>query len=146
MGENMMSMLGGLGAKGSDLGLGASQASASGISSAHRSKKDDVEQVGGDGLYYWQQKGEELQIRCPMEVKTTKKDVSVQFRRSSLKVTVRGNDLLHGNLAGTVDVDDCTWCLAPSGLELQIMLTKQNDSPWAQLLVQSHRANASGRS
>mmetsp|Transcript_48507 Transcript_48507/g.105710 ORF Transcript_48507/g.105710 Transcript_48507/m.105710 type:complete len:115 (-) Transcript_48507:106-450(-) len=91
---------------------------------------DDSEKVGDDGKWIWQQKGEEIQVRFPQEVAITKKDIEVKFKRASLLVKVKGAIVIDGALGGTVEVDECTWCIAPGGLELQVMLTKQSDSEW----------------
>merc|ERR1719183_419300 len=86
--------------------------------------EDESEQAGQDGKWHWQQKGEEIQVRFPLDQPATKKDISVKFKSSSLSVSVRGESLLDGNLGGKVEVDDCTWCLTPAKDELQVMLTK----------------------
>merc|ERR1719220_3372141 len=86
--------------------------------------KDDSEKVGEGGKWIWQQKGEEIHVRLPQEMAITKKDVDVKFKRSALNVKVKGEALIDGTLGGTVEVDECTWCIAPDGLELQVMLTK----------------------
>merc|ERR1712060_184641 len=91
---------------------------------------DDSEKICEGGKWIWQQKGEEIQVRLPQEVAITKKDVEVKFKRSTLHVKVRGELLIDGTLGGTVEVDECTWCIAPDGLELQVMLTKQQEADW----------------
>uniref|UniRef100_A0A6U6M792 CS domain-containing protein n=1 Tax=Zooxanthella nutricula TaxID=1333877 RepID=A0A6U6M792_9DINO len=99
-----------------------------------KGEKDDSEKAVDGGKYHWQQKGEEVQIRFPADPPLVKKDVAVKFKRASLQVMVRGEAVIDGTLAGTVEVDECTWCLAPKGSELQIMLTKQRDEEWPALL------------
>merc|ERR1719491_867177 len=84
--------------------------------------KDDSEKAGEGGKWHWQQKGEEIQVRLPQEAAITKKDVEVKFKRSALLVKVKGEALIDGTLGGGVETDECTWCIAPGGLELQVML------------------------
>merc|ERR1719188_2185473 len=96
--------------------------------------EDDSEKQGEDGKWHWQQKGEEIQVRFPADPPLVKKDVVVKFKRSHLQVLIRGEAVIDRALAGTVEVDECTWCLAPQGVELQVMLTKQKDGAWPCLL------------
>merc|ERR1719313_2214500 len=103
--EAMMSMLGGKGG-----GMG-------GMGGKGGKGGDDAEKSCEGGKYHWQQKGEEVQIRFPQEPAIHKKDVSVTFKRQSLKVVVRGGSLIDGTLGGTIEVDECTWCIAPGGTE-----------------------------
>merc|ERR1719162_2268269 len=79
-----------------------------------------------EGGYTWSQKGDEVQVLFKLRKAATKKDVKVGFKLSALSVAVNGDALLDGGLAGKVDTDDCTWCLASGGAELQVMLTKHN--------------------
>mmetsp|Transcript_45696 Transcript_45696/g.116158 ORF Transcript_45696/g.116158 Transcript_45696/m.116158 type:complete len:114 (+) Transcript_45696:3-344(+) len=99
-----------------------------------KGEKDDSEKAVDGGKYHWQQKGEEVQVRIPADPPLAKKDVAVKFKRASLQVTVCGEAVIDGALAGPVEVDECTWCLAPGGVELQVMLTKQRDGEWPALL------------
>mmetsp|Transcript_36574 Transcript_36574/g.87562 ORF Transcript_36574/g.87562 Transcript_36574/m.87562 type:complete len:118 (-) Transcript_36574:340-693(-) len=99
-----------------------------------KGEKDDSEKAVDGGKYHWQQKGEEIQVRFPADPPLAKKDVAVKFKRASLQVTVRGESLIDSALAGTIEVDECTWCLAPGGAELQVMLTKQREGEWPALL------------
>uniref|UniRef100_A0A7S1PKZ4 CS domain-containing protein n=1 Tax=Alexandrium catenella TaxID=2925 RepID=A0A7S1PKZ4_ALECA len=99
-----------------------------------KGEKDEGEKEAEGGKYHWQQKGEEIQVRFPAEPPLTKKDVAVTFKRAALLVKVRGEALIDGALASTVEVDECTWCLAPGGVELQVMLTKQREGEWPALL------------
>merc|ERR1719215_66025 len=84
---------------------------------------DDSEKAGGD-KWFWQQKGEEIQIRIVCDPPANKKDVSVKFKSSSLSATVNGVSIIDGSLGGKVEVDECTWCLSSDKSELQIMLTQ----------------------
>merc|ERR550514_2460724 len=88
-----------LGGKGGGKGGGADDA-------------DKGEQTGGE-KWFWQQKGEEIQVRivCDPPV-ANKKDVSVKFKARSLSASVRGETIIEGTLRGKVEVDECTWCLS----------------------------------
>jgi len=114
--------MGGMGGKGGGGGKG---------------EKDDSEKAGGDGKWHWQQKGEEVHVRIPKtDAPLTKKDIKVTFKRASLQVVVCGETVIDGKLGGTVEVDECTWVIAPDKTELQVMLTKQDESAeWASLLA-----------
>merc|ERR1719387_869810 len=129
----LMSMLGKGGGKGGDMGgMGGMMGKGGGKGEANES-----EQAGKDGKWHWQQKGEEIQVRIPLDPPATKKDISVKFKSASLAVTVRGETVLDGNLCGKVEVDECTWCLTPAKDELQVMLTKvagKTDS-WPSLIA-----------
>merc|ERR1712125_224524 len=111
-------MLGGLGAKEKKL-VPSSQQGGSAGSTMGRRANAEREEAGEGCTFHWQQNGEEIQLRFPVDEPIAKKDVSVQFRRCSLNVSVRNTALIDGSLAGAVDVDACTWCVAPGGLELQ---------------------------
>ncbi|CAE8595415.1 unnamed protein product, partial [Polarella glacialis] len=138
----MMEMLGGMGGGGGGMGgMGGGMGGMEGMMGGKGggkggggAEKDDSEKEAADGKYHWLQKGEELQIRFPSETPITKKDVSVKFKRASVVVTVSGVVLLEGDLGGTVEVDECTWCLGPGGSDLQVMLTKQSEADWRSLM------------
>merc|ERR1719263_1600049 len=75
--------------------------------------------------YIWSEKGDEVSVRIPLDPPANnKKDVSVTFKATSLKVFVRGESIIDGSLGGKVESDDCTWCFSPAKDELMIMLTK----------------------
>jgi len=113
---------GGKGGKGGGLDNGGTDGNA-----------EEVERAE-DG-YTWSQKADEVQISFKLAKSAAKKDVKVTFKPSSISVTVHGNSMLDGTLAGRVDLDDCTWCLTNGGQELQVMLTKQDgSSSWKDLL------------
>lgn len=87
--------------------------------------------------WVWSQKGEEVHIRIALDPPaTSKKDVNVKFKSTSLVVAVRGDSIIDGALGGTVTPDDCTWCFSPSKDELQVMLTKVDGKheAWSDLL------------
>merc|ERR1711957_577972 len=96
--------------------------------------KDDSEKAGEGGKWHWQQKGEEIQVRFPTEAKITKKEIVVKFKRTSVHVAIKGEVMMDGALGGAVEVDECTWCIAPDGNELQVMLTKQEEADWPSFL------------
>ncbi|CAE8679320.1 unnamed protein product [Polarella glacialis] len=130
--EAMKAMMAGMGAPG--LGGEDGDGGEGKGAGAGGEDKDEGEKAAADGRYHWQQKGEEIQVRFPSETALAKKDVLVKFKRGFLQVTVQGVTMLDGALRGTVGVDECTWCLAPGGTELQVMLTKQSEGDWASLM------------
>jgi len=133
----MMQMLGGMGGGkggGGMPGMGGMGGMTGGKGGGKGEAKDESEKVGEAGKWMWQQKGEEIQVRLPQEMAITKKDVEVKFKRATLLVKVKGEAVIDGALFGTVEADDCTWCIAPGGLELQVMLTKQQEADWLSLL------------
>merc|ERR1719223_2669260 len=117
----LMAMLGKGGGKG---GMGDMMGGMGGMGGQGGEKADDSEKIGEDGKWHWQQKGEEIQVRIPLDPPATKKDIGVKFKAASLSVTVRGESVLDGALHGKVEVDECTWCLNPGKDELQVMLTQ----------------------
>ena len=64
-----------------------------------------------------------------------KKEIKVTFKPSSITCVVKGETLLEGKLAGAVYPDDCTWCTAEGGTELQLLLAKTSDTKWSALLA-----------
>merc|ERR1712226_1088137 len=91
-----------------------------------------------DEKWIWSQKGEEVHIRIALDPPaTSKKDVNVKFKATSLLVSVRGETKIDGTLGGKVEADDCTWCFSPAKDELQLMLTKVEGKtdPWNDLLA-----------
>merc|ERR1712166_798908 len=58
--------------------------------------EDDSEKADSNGKWYWQQKGEEVQIRIPLDTPATKKDITVKFKATTLSVTVRGEKVIDG--------------------------------------------------
>lgn len=127
--DSLSEMMGKGGGKGAGMGAPGG-AGAKGAGKAAGKGKDmisDNEEVelNEDG-YVWSQKGEEVSITFKLPQTATKKDVKVAFKPSAMTVTVHGSSLMDGKLGGQVDTDDCTWCLANGGSELQVMLTKNN--------------------
>merc|ERR1719408_1212202 len=78
----------------------------------------------------WNQKGDEVQVTVPLSEGTTKKDISVVFKATSLKVSVKGATVVEGQLSGAVETDECTWCLSGDRTELHVMLTKVTEGNW----------------
>jgi len=119
----MGDMMGGMGGKGGGKGGG-------------KAPEDNDEKPGGE-KWFWQQKGEEIQIRIVCDPPATKKDVSVKFKSTSLTVTIRGESIVEGTLGGKVEVDECTWVLSPDKSELQVMLTQVagKTDAWKSLLA-----------
>merc|ERR1719162_2050994 len=112
----LMSMMGKGGGKG---GGGMDMKGGKGGGKGQEKEADDSEKAGGD-KWFWQQKGEEIQIRIVCDPPATKKDVSVKFKSSSLSASVHGVSIIDGSLGGKVEVDECTWCLSSDKSELQI--------------------------
>jgi hypothetical protein len=104
-----------------ELGKGSGKGTGKGIFSLEPETLEKDE-----GGYTWSQKGDEVQILFKLPRSIAKKGVKVAFKISSLKVEVEGASLFNGSLAGKIDTDECFWCLACGGTELQVMLTKQN--------------------
>jgi len=95
----------------------------------------DDDEHDEDG-YAWNQKGEEVQVVFKLPTPATKKDVKIDFKVSALSVAVNGSSLLEGSLGGKVETEECTWCLASGGTELQVMLTKKDASQnWKALVM-----------
>lgn len=141
--EELLGMLGKGGAKGGGKGKGgAGKGGPSGYAAEpppeppREEKKEIVEMPEEEDPsgYSWNQNGEEIQVSFKLSEKATKKDIKVAFKASSIEVLAHGEKLLDGNLDGKVEVDECTWCLAQGGSELQVMLTKKDEAKWKTLL------------
>jgi len=130
--DMMQQMMAAKGGKGGGMGGMGGKGGGKGKSETEPEPEEIEKNEGG---YTWSQKGEEVQVLFKLAKPATKKDVKVGFKMASLSVGVHGETLLDGGIAGKVDTDDCTWCLANGGSELQVMLTKQNAKDnWAGLL------------
>ncbi|CAK0900586.1 unnamed protein product, partial [Prorocentrum cordatum] len=101
-----------------------SQARSSPSTSSTQQPVDDAAEKAEDG-YTWSQQGEEVQITFRLDKPATKKDVKVNFKPTGLTVAVGDSTLLDGTLGGKVDTDDCAWCLASAGSELQVCVFKR---------------------
>eukprot|EP00928_Gymnodinium_smaydae_P071333 TRINITY_DN54956_c0_g1_i1.p1 TRINITY_DN54956_c0_g1~~TRINITY_DN54956_c0_g1_i1.p1 ORF type:complete len:552 (+),score=127.13 TRINITY_DN54956_c0_g1_i1:55-1656(+) len=118
-------------AKGGGRGAGKAAGGYAGAAEAENDKEIERNENG----YSWSQKGDEVQVIFKLPTPATKKDVKVSFKLSSLTVNAHDKVLLDGPLGGAVDTDDCTWCIAGGGSELQVMLTKKNSSEtWSTLI------------
>merc|ERR1719440_670723 len=94
---------------------------------------------GADGkTWKWEQTSKygesEIIVRFGLAAPATKKDVKVVFKATALQVTVAGEELIRGKLAGTLALDECTWCLVEKGSELQVMLALAQDVKWPTVL------------
>merc|ERR1711957_67313 len=125
-----------MGGKGGGGGMGG-MGDMSGGMGGGEAPADDSEKVGAGGKWHWQQKGEEIQVRVPLDPPATKKDISVKFKMASLAVSVRGESIIDGALGGKVEVDECTWCLSSAKDEWQVMLTQVagKEDKWNSLLA-----------
>jgi len=101
--------------------------------SSTRQPVDDAAEKAEDG-YSWSQQGDDVQITFKLDKPAAKRDVKVNFKPSELTVAVGNSTLLEGALGGKVETDECTWCLASAGAELQVMLTKKEAKDWNTLL------------
>ncbi|CAE7669039.1 unnamed protein product [Symbiodinium necroappetens] len=125
--EELKNMMG----KGKGGGKGQSQGTG-GYDSAPSADEEVETQEDG---YTWSQKGEEVQIAIKLPQATTKKEVKVVFKQTTIAVLASGKTLLDGTLGGKVETDECTWCLVNGGTELNVMLTKQSEKDnWKGLL------------
>jgi len=131
-GMDLSSMMGGMGGKG---GKGGGMGGKGGGKGAPpEPDPDQGTEKTGDG-YTWSQQGDEVQITFKLDKTATKKDVKVVFKNKTVDVALSGESLLKGSLTGEVEVEECTWCLAGGGSELQVMLTKMNEKDsWKSLL------------
>lgn len=94
-----------------------------------------AEQEGGSGAgYSWTQNGDEVQVSFRLPSQASKKDVKVEIKPKALSVAVHGEQLMDGMLSGKVEVAESSWSLAPDGSELQVVLTKQSEESWKDLL------------
>lgn len=114
-------------------GLGKGEGKGKGKGSPSPAQEEGAEKE--ENGYSWSQQGDEVQITFKLEDKAVKQDVKIEFKTKTVGVTVSGKSLLSGSLGGEVDVEDCTWCLASGGSELQVMLSKKNDKDsWKTLI------------
>lgn len=125
-GMDMASMMGGMGGMGG-MGKGGGKGQA---------PPEDTDEKKGE-KWIWMQKGEEVHVRFALDPPATKKDISIKFKTTTLKVVIRGETILDGALGGKVEVDDCTWVLSAEKDELQVMLTKVEGKTdaWRDLLA-----------
>lgn len=63
--------------------------------------------------YIWLQNAEEVTIQYRVPDSTVKADISFELTHAYINVKLSGDDeLLKGDLGGTVDVEESTWTLA----------------------------------
>merc|ERR1719221_1508748 len=91
--SSLMAMLG----KGGGKGGGGMGDMMGGKGGGMGKEQDDSEKLGGE-KWFWQQKGEEIQIRILCDPPATKKDVKVKFKSSSLSVFVREEKIIEVTL------------------------------------------------
>jgi len=133
----LQAMLGGMGGGGSGGPEADMQAK------AQANQRAAAEKNAGEvdaGAWKWEQSSKygesEIIVRFPLAAPATKKDVKVVFKARELKVTVAGEELMNGKTAGTITIDDSTWCLVEKGSELQLLLALAEDAKWPTLLVE----------
>jgi hypothetical protein len=139
----LQAMLGGMGGmNGMDMGGMGGDPETSAKRKAQMNQQDAAAKNAGEldeKTYKWEQTSKygesEIIVRFPLATPATKKDVKVVFKARELKVSVSGEELLSGRLAGTITIDDCTWCLVEKGSELQLLLALAEDVKWGTLLV-----------
>ncbi|CAK0892370.1 unnamed protein product, partial [Prorocentrum cordatum] len=61
-------------------------------------------------------------------------DAELEGGGGRLSIAIKGETIIDGKLRGTVDVDDCTWCILNGGTDVEVMLTKQTEDRWRTLL------------
>merc|ERR1711957_99275 len=121
----MGGMMGGMGGKGGGKGGGEG-----------KGPEDDAEKECEK--WVWNQKDDGVHTRFKLDPPaTSKKDVNVKFKATTLLVEIRGESIIDGKLGGKVEVDDCTWCFSPAKDELQVMLTKVEgkSEAWSDLVA-----------
>jgi len=136
----LQAMLGGMGGGGmGGMGGGGPEADMQRKAQANQSAaaEKNAGEVDSD-TFKWEQTSKygesEIIVRFPLETPATKKDVKVVFKARELKVTVAGVELMNGKTAGTITIDDSTWCLVEKGSELQLLLALAEDVKWKTLL------------
>jgi len=95
---------------------------------------DEVDGGQGDTKWKWEMNDDEILVRIALAKPTTKKDLKVNFGVKTLKVEVHGDSIIDGKLEGSVHADECTWCIAEKGAELQIMLVATSGNRWVSLM------------
>ena len=138
----LQAMLGGMGGmNGMDMGGMGGDPETSAKRKAQMNQQDAAAKNAGEldeKTYKWEQTSKygesEIIVRFPLATPATKKDVKVVFKARELKVSVSGEELLSGRLAGTITIDDSTWCLVEKGSELQLLLALAEDVKWGTLL------------
>jgi hypothetical protein len=114
-------------------GGGGSGGGAAANSMANVQTMEQLKIGEGDG-YSWSQNDDEVEMRFPLEDDGVKaKDVKVDFKMKSLKVSVLGRVLLDATLGGDVDPEDSTFTIEDGnkgGRELCVTLGKKESYTW----------------
>ena len=90
--------------------------------------------LGGGGStdkYTWTQTSDEVEVRVPIAVGTTKRDVRVLFAADALAVRVGGAIVLEGRPCRALAPDDCGWQFEDAGGArwLTLALAKKSPTP-----------------
>ncbi|KAL3789616.1 hypothetical protein HJC23_003165 [Cyclotella cryptica] len=88
---------------------------------------------GKEEGYTWSQNDDEVEMRFPIAASAKVKDVKVDFRMKSIKVTVSGQVLLDATLGGDVDPEDSTFTIENGSggtRELCVTLGKKESYTW----------------
>jgi hypothetical protein len=78
--------------------------------------------------YEWSQTLKEVTLSLPLPEGCGKRNVAVTFKPDRLKVVLKGNTVVDGELHKRVKVDDSTWYL--EGGKLRIDLSKAKGDEW----------------
>ena len=124
-GMDFSSMMGGMGGMGGMEGM---------MGGGPKQPMDEVDGGQGDTKWKWEMNDDEILVRIALSKPTTKKDLKVTFAHKTLKVEVHGETIIDGKLEGAVHADECTWCIAEKGAELQLMLVATSGNRWVSLM------------
>jgi|Transcript_87894 HSP20 family molecular chaperone IbpA len=118
----------------SDMSSMASKIGANSPMHINPSMLPDSTPQGETEQYKWRQTDDEVEITFKKTgiQKSDKKEVKVAFSRAKIKVEVKGETLLQGDLQSLCTPDDCTWTLGDG--ELQVTLAKAEGGTWKSLL------------
>ena len=135
-GMDFASMMGGMGGGmgGRMGGMGGMEGMMGGGGGGPKQPMDEVDGGQGDTKWKWEMNDDEILVRIALAKPTTKKDLKVAFGVKTLKVEVHGDSIIDGKLEGSVHADECTWCIAEKGAELQIMLVATSGNRWVSLM------------
>ena len=140
--EALMAQLGGMGGGGGGMGgMGGMEGMMGGMGGGGMMggggpppDMGEVDGGSGDTKWKWEMKDDEIIVRIELSKPATKKDLKVTFGATSLKVEVFGETIIDGKLEGAVHADECTWCIAEKGAELQLMLVATSGNRWVSLM------------
>ena len=122
---DLSSLMGGMGGMGGMEGM---------MGGGPKQPMDEVDGGQGDTKWKWEMNDDEILVRIALSKPTTKKDLKVTFAHKTLKVEVHGETIIDGKLEGAVHADECTWCIAEKGAELQLMLVATSGNRWVSLM------------